>query len=253
MFMNALLSSIFKGIILGIAIVLPGISGGTAFLILGLYEKIIRDLSKINLKPYWPLFCGAFAGIFISGILFSILLASYRNLTSAFLMGLLFASLKAVFNSRPRPDAGRLLVMAAGFLAAFSLANEPLGFSIAGSISPAILMLGGALAGGTMLIPGGSGSAVLILMGIYDDMLFYLQEFALGNLIIFGVGSALGIFLFARLLDKLYSQYQALMSYFFAGLIIGSVRVLWPSSFNIPVVFAFLAGFILVWKWGGDR
>jgi putative membrane protein len=248
------LHSILKGIILGFVIVLPGMSGGTAFIILGLYEKIINDLSRFNLKPYLPLVCGTIGGIFVGGFFFSMLFASYRDITSAFLMGLLLASIKTVFNSRPHPSAGRILILAAGFLLAFLLANEPLGIVAESSeINWAVLVLGGAFSSATMLIPGIPGSSVLILLGIYDDVLFYIKEFALINLFIFGAGCLLGIFFLAKVLDKLYSRYQAPTAYFFAGLIAGSARVLLPAFFNIPVFLAFIAGFILVWRWGGGK
>lgn len=251
---NVLLPLFIKGFFLGFIIVLPGLSGGTAFLILGLYEKFIKDLSRFNLKAYWPLFCGAIAGVFTSGFFFSMLFTSYRNITAAFLLGLLLASIKAVFHIQHRFSAAKIIILAAGFLPAFLLANEPLGFVAEGSrVNPALLLFGGAFASATMLIPGIPGSSVLIFLGIYDDVLFYLKEFDLFNLLIFAAGSLLGIFFLARVLDRLYSHYQASTAYFFAGLIAGSARVLWPATFSIPVVLAFLAGFILVWRFGGGR
>lgn len=243
-------SLFLNGIILGFFIVLPGISGGTAFLILGLYEKLIADLSRINLKPYWPLFCGALAGVFSSAFFFTMLLTSYGHIAAAFLLGLLLASLKTILRHRPSLSIVRALILAAGFLLAFFLADEPIG-SLARGSGPgwSLLFFGGVLAGATMLIPGIPGSSVLILLGIYDDLLFYLKDFAFINLFIFGAGSLGGIFFLARALDKLYFHYPAPTAYFFAGLIAGSVRVLWPGSFSFPALVAFLLGFLLIWKW----
>jgi putative membrane protein len=198
-----------KGIILGVVIVLPGMSGGTAFIILGLYGKIIKDLSRFNLRPYWPLLCGTAGGILIGGFFISLLLTSCRDLTSVFLMGLLLASIKTIFKERPRPSAGRMLTLAAGFLLAFLLADEPLGLVAEDSaVHWGVLVFGGALSSATMLIPGIPGSSVLILLGIYDDVLLYLREFAFVNLFAFGLGGLLGIFMLAKVLDRLYSRYQ---------------------------------------------
>lgn len=239
---------------MGFIIVLPGLSGGTAFLILGLYEKFIRDLSMFNLKGYWPLFCGAVAGVFASGFFFTLLLASYRNITIAFLLGLLLASIKSVYPRGEGFNLKMLIFLAAGFLPAFLLAGESWAFAAkAGDVNPALLLFGGAFAGATMLIPGIPGSAVLILLGIYDDILFYLKEFALLNLLIFAAGSLLGIFFLARVLDRLYARYRNSTAFFFAGLIAGSARALWPAAFSLSVVFAFLAGFFLVLRFSGGR
>lgn len=245
---------ILKGIILGFVIVLPGMSGGTAFIILGIYEQIIKDLSIFHLRPYWTLLIGSVLGIFLGGYAFSFLFASHRNIAVAFLLGLLLASIKAVMEDRPRVSAGRVIILAAGFATALLMADEPLGLvEQARDVNWAVLALGGAVSSAVMLIPGIPGSSILIVLGIYDDLLFYIRELAVVNLLIFGVAGLLGIVFLAKVLDRLYSSYKAPTAYFFAGLIAGSARVLLPSALSIPVIIFFAAGFLLVWFLGGGR
>jgi len=248
------LHPILQGIILGFVIVLPGMSGGTVFIILGIYEKIIRDLSVFNLRPYWTLLLGSVVGIFLGGFSFSFLFVSYRNIAVAFLLGLLLASIKSVMEDRPSVSFGRVVILAAGFATAILMADEPLGLvGQSKDVNFAILILGGAVSSATMLIPGIPGSSILIVLGIYDDVLFYIRELAVLNLLIFGVAGLLGIVFLAKILDRLYSRYKAPTAYFFAGLIAGSSRVLLPSELTISVAAFFAAGFSLVWFYGGGR
>jgi putative membrane protein len=117
----------------------------------------------------------------------------------------------------------------------------------AAEVNPFILFTGGALSSAVMLIPGVPGSAVLIAMGIYDDMFFLVDALDLPSLFIFGIGGALGIFLLARLLEKYYARHQDFLSFLFAGLLLGSARTLLPQVINSGVVVALLVGALLVW------
>lgn len=243
-----------KGFILGLTIVLPGMSGGTILIILGLYGQILKDIAKINIKPYWPLLSGCVAGLFLGGFVFALVFEAYRDIASAFLMGCLFASTRAVFRERPSPTLTRLGILAAGLALGFWLAEEPIAIAEnTTAVNLAVLALGGAIASATMMIPGLPGSSVLIIMGIYDDVLVYLRDFHLLNLAIFGFGSILGIFLLARALDNLFNRYQGPIAYFFAGLILGSTRAILPGSFGFMVVLLFIGGFALVWWYSGKE
>lgn len=243
-----------KGLILGLTIVLPGMSGGTILIILGLYEQILKDIAKINIKPYWPLLSGCVAGLFLGGFVFALVFAAYRDIASAFLMGCLFASTRAVFSARPAPTLFRFGILAVGLAIGYWLAADPIVIADEiTAVNPAVLVLGGAIASATMLIPGLPGSTVLIILGIYDDVLIYLRDFDLLNLAIFGIGSILGVFLLARALDNLFNRYKGPIAYFFAGLIVGSTRAIMPESFGFLVALLFICGFALVWWWSGKK
>ncbi|GAB6086173.1 DUF368 domain-containing protein [Alkaliphilus crotonatoxidans] len=244
---------ILQGFIIGFIIVLPGMSGGTVFVILGIYEKMIKDLAKLNIKPYLPMIGGVIAGIFASGSLFAIVFEAHRDVTVAFLLGCLLASIKSVLKDCPKMGKRHLLMMATGFIVGFVMVGEPISILTAGDkVDWWILMIGGALSSAAMVIPGVPGSSVLILMGIYDTMLFNIKELNFLPLIIFALGSLIGIVLLLKFLEQMYERYKGLVSYFFAGIIIGSCRGLLPHEFNIWVILLFAVGFSLVWWWS-DR
>ena len=228
-------------------------SGGTVFIILGIYDELIRDIARFKLKPYWPMLCGTVVGIFLGGTTFALLLTAHRNLTVAFLLGFLLASIKAVLLHRPAFTPIRLGIMLMGFATGFLLSGDPVGIIEAGErVNPILLLLGGAVSSAAMFIPGVPGSSVLIVLGIYDSILFYVKDIALVPLAVFGSGALAGIFLLARALEKIYFRYRAPISFFFAGLIGGSARVLWPTSWEVSTVLLFGIGFYVVWRWGGD-
>lgn len=243
-----------QGLILGFVIVLPGMSGGTVFLIMGLYENLIADLARLRLKPYLPILGGILVGIFLGGTAFALVFQHYRDLTASLLLGCLLASLRSVLSSVGRPSLSRLLALAAGLAAGLYVGVEPISIlEQTGEVSVIVLLVGGALATAAMVLPGVPGSSVLIVLGIYDTMLYYIKELAVKPLLIFSVGSLAGLFLLVKILDKLYASYRDVLSYFFAGLIIGSCRALLPYTFNWQLVIPFVIGFIAVWIWSGKK
>lgn len=243
-----------QGIVLGFIMVLPGMSGGTLFVIFGIYEKLVRDLANRIFKPYIPLLIGIMVGIFASGFLFAWFFTKYRDQTSVFLLGCLLASIRAVLNCCPGINNRRVIFMSIGVIIGFSLGNDPIGStSVMEEISGIYLFVAGALSSATMVLPGLPGSSVLIVMGVYDTVLFYLSELVIPKLAVFGIGSILGMVLLVHALEKLYDQHRAIISYFFAGLILGSARTLLPHSFELEGIVFLMIGFIPVWKWSEGK
>jgi len=244
--------ALIQGFILGLVVILPGMSGGTVFLIMGLYEQMIADLVRFNLRPYVPIFAGMVIGILVGGTAFALVFERFRDVTVAFLFGSLLASVRSVLGGGPRPNYRRSFFLLAGLVAGLIFGAEPMMMAQeAVAVSPLTLLIGGALSTAAMVLPGVPGSSILIIMGIYDTMLYYIKEIVLGQLAIFAVGSVGGLFLLAYVLDKLYARYRDLLSYFFAGLILGSTRALLPSGFTFFVFISFLLGFIAVWRFSG--
>ncbi|AOY76398.1 undecaprenyl phosphate translocase family protein [Clostridium formicaceticum] len=243
-----------KGIILGCIIVLPGMSGGTVFLIFGIYENMLKDLAKLNIKPYLPLLAGSIIGIFISGMLFALFFESFRDETAVFLMGCLIASIRPVLKPCEKLNLQGILFFLGGLVIGYYMGGEPIGLMVEiEEISWILLMIGGILSSAAMIIPGIPGSSVLIVLGIYDSILYSIKELELFNLIIFGIGSIIGIFLLINILNNIYEKYRSVISYFFAGLILGSSRALLPYSFKPYILLIFAVGFILVWIWSGKQ
>lgn len=243
-----------KGVLIGVIIVLPGMSGGTVFLILGLYEKIIGDLARLRLKPYIPLLLGLTLGVFIGGLLLSYVFTRFRDLSVAFLLGCLLASIKPILKGQGTKNPGMYLLLVGGFVLGFLMAGEPIELGDPGeSASYLRLIIGGALASATMIIPGLPGSGVMILAGIYDDALFYLGNFQFFELFLMGISGVAGVFLLARGLEKLYMENRQIIAYTFSGLIAGSARAIIPYGFSFGVFLLFASGFALVWVYGARK
>jgi putative membrane protein len=235
-------------------IVLPGMSGGTVFVIFGIYEQLMLDLAKFKLRPYWKLLVGTLIGIFIGGTVFATFFLRFRDLTAAFLLGSLLASIRTVLGKNKEVSLNTAFFFGIGALSGFLMAGEPIGIAVeVERISPLLLIAGGAAATAAMIIPGVPGSSVLIAMGIYDTMIFSIKTMEYSNLFFFTLGSIIGIVLLVKILEQLYMRYQVILSYFFAGLILGSTRALIPHSFGILVVTLFSIGFGLVWLWSGEK
>lgn len=239
-----------QGAILGLILVLPGMSGGTVLLIFGIYEDLVKDLLKLKLKPYIPLILGLILGIYIGGYTFAVFFESHRDLTVLFLLGCLLASTRAVLNNVPKLNKKYLFFLLSGALLGASTAGEPLGVAVeVEAANWMLLMLGGALSSAAMIIPGVPGSSVLILLGIYDTILFSIKELEIINLFFYGLGSLTGIVLLLKLLEQLFQRFKPQLSYFFAGLIIGSARILLPSTLSFESILLFVIGFASVWFW----
>ena len=250
------MNMMIKGIIMGFIVVLPGMSGGTLLLIMGIYEKLLKDLSRLRLLPWLPFIVGAGGGIILSGMALTWLFQAYRDLFSTFLLGSVLASIKAVLGTNYHVNPSRMFLFISGAALGLVMADAPIGL-VNEAMAPGVglLFIGGAVASAAMLIPGIPGSSVLIVLGIYDHILNSLATLEWINLSVFAVGAIAGIFGLANALDKFYSRYRALVGWFFSGLIIGSGRMLLPASLVNPValVVAGIAGFALVWWWGDKK
>lgn len=195
-----------------------------------MYEKMVNDLVELKFKPYYLLGVGMLIGIFSSRTVFAQLFESHRDLTVAFLWSCLLVSIKTILKECPRINNKRYLALIAGITLGYLMIGEPvMVVNSVDEVSPLILFLGGALPSSTMIIHGIPSSSVLIIMGIYDNVLVYLKKLEL-----------------LKLLDKIYEKYKCYISYFFIGLIIMSTKTLLPHEFNIAVLSLFIVGFALV-------
>lgn len=244
------MQTLLQGFLLGFVIVLPGMSGGTLFVIFGIYETLITDVVKRNFRPYIPMVIGASVGILAGGTVFAWLFEIYRDVTAAFLLGCLLASIKAVISKDARLTVSRLSIAMVGLAVGFYLGQDPMCLLEASTdVNWVLLFVAGGLSSAAMIIPGIPGSAVLILLGLYDTVLLYIRQLALLRLTIFAIGSIAGIFLLANMLQRLYANHRGLISFCFAGLIMGSSRALLPYEYTLSVAVVFITGFSLVWAW----
>lgn len=244
---------VIKGFFIGIANVIPGVSGGTIALIVGLYEKIINTIShftkniKENILFILPIGIGMLLSILIAS---GIIDASYKNFplaTTLFFIGLVLGGVPFSYKRiKNKKNISNWLV----FLLTFSLViimallngsetfNEVSleNLDLFGYIK---LFLIGVLASGTMIIPGVSGSLVLMLLGYYYPIISLVKELThFNNLsnnivlaLVFGIGIIIGIIGFAKLIELLFKKCENKTYYGVFGFIVASVAAIPISTF----------------------
>lgn len=244
-----------KGICMGAADVIPGVSGGTIAFITGIYDKFVGSLNNIDSSAVKMLFKGKFkelwehingtflvslfAGIFISVItlakLMQYLLSSHPIETWAFFFGLIVASVifigKGVEKWRGKDYLLYLLGIALGVvICTLSPTNTPEALWF--------IFISGAIAICAMILPGISGSFILLILGKYQYIMGVISDLTSGinvmnNLIIigvFGVGAVVGLLSFSKFLHWLLAKYKRQTILVMVGFITGSLVKVWPWS-----------------------
>lgn len=244
---------VIKGFFIGIANVIPGVSGGTIALIVGLYEKLINTIShftkniKENILFILPIGIGMLLSILIaSGIIDS----SYKNFplaTTLFFIGLVLGgvpfSYKKIKNKKNISN-WFIFLITFSLVIIMALLNGTETFNTVSLENLNLfdyikLFLIGVIASGTMIIPGVSGSLVLMLLGYYYPIINLIKELThfnnLGNNIVlalvFGLGIIIGIIGFAKLIELLFKKYENKTYYGVLGFIVASVAAIPLSTF----------------------
>jgi putative membrane protein len=235
-----------KGLAMGAADVVPGISGGTIAFITGIYDELLDSLKAINPTSarqlfrqgplvFWQTINGSFLLALALGIGLSIfslarvmrfLLAHHAVLLWAFFFGLILAS--AIYVAR-RMAAWHLSSLALGLLGAvlsfWLTLTTPADTSLH---APWFVFVSGAIAICAMILPGISGSFVLLLLGQYAFILGAISDLNLVVLMIFGAGAAIGLLAFSHLLSWILNHYRNLTIAFLTGLMLGALNKVWP-------------------------
>ena len=251
-----------RGFAMGATDLVPGVSGGTVALLLGIYERFIGairgiaaiggrllrgDISRARSKfkeADWvfvlPLGVGIVIAVFSLASLMERLLHDYPEEMAGIFTGLVLASLVATYLSleppakKARLTFWELLLFAAVAAGVFIL----LGFSATPQTDPSLLAyLGaGALAICAMVLPGISGSFLLLIVGMYAALLAALDDIAIVQLLVFCLGAAIGLALFSTLLHRLLTQFRRPTTAVLLGLLLGSMRVLWPWPNGVGII-----------------
>jgi putative membrane protein len=236
-----------KGMAMGAADVVPGVSGGTIAFISGIYEELIDTLNNINfsllkhlkqegIKSTWKKANGSFLIALLSGVFVSIislakgvewLLEHQPILLWAFFFGLVLASIIYIGKQiKTKPSDYKLfLAMTVGAIVAYLITT----------LNPAetsdtnlFLFFAGALAICAMILPGISGSFILVIIGAYSPVLEALNSRNLKMILIFGAGAVVGLLSFSKLLKWLFEKYHRLTLAVITGFMIGSLNKIWP-------------------------
>ncbi len=234
-----------KGMAMGIADVVPGVSGGTIAFISGIYEELIGTIGKVNLDAlrtlmkhgvvaFWKHINGNFLLALLSGIFISILslaqliswlLVTHPVLVWAFFFGLVLASIPLVAKKVKVWSSSRYFAFAAGAIMAFLITELP---PIENSNDEWYIFIAGGVAICAMILPGISGSFILVLMGAYLTILDALNNRDIVIIIIFMAGAVVGLLIFSRLLKWMFERFHDITIAVLSGFLLGSLNKIWP-------------------------
>jgi putative membrane protein len=235
-----------KGMAMGAADVVPGVSGGTIAFISGIYEELLTSISSIKFssikllkdkgfKVFWETINGNFLAALLVGIFISILslakliswlLENEPILVWSFFFGLVLASILFIGKQITKWSILAVLFFLVGASIAYYITTlQPL---ISENSSPLFLFLAGALAICAMILPGISGSFILVLLGAYKPVLDAIHDRDFKLLAILGSGAVIGLLSFSKVLKWLFNHYKNLTLAVLTGFILGSLNKIWP-------------------------
>lgn len=234
-----------RGVAMGAVDLVPGISAGTIAFVTGIYEQLIFSIKSFNLDALkilkdqgfsaaWRHINGEFLLILMSGILFSLFalagvmsyfLEAFPLQVWSFFMGLIIASVIYLLRLHPLKKISEVCLLGFGILAAFGLSLTTTG-SMEGNYFS--IFIAGSIALCAMILPGISGSFILVLLGLYTVFIDALDNIKMDFLLVFSAGGIVGLMLFSRLLSWLLDHYKNAVIATMCGFLIGSLSILWP-------------------------
>lgn len=233
------------GAAMGLADLIPGVSGGTIAFLSGIYEELLQSIkivsgqtlklllqgqftAAIKSVPWQfllPLVLGLATALFSLAHIVSWLLANYPIFVWAFFFGLVLASTGVVLKRVVRWDISDIISFAVAAIAAYFIVGAT------PTTTPdnlPFIFVSGAIAISAMILPGISGSFILLLLGQYQNILAAVTQRDFVTLGVFILGCIVGLSLFARVLTWLFSRYHDISIAILAGLMLGSIRKIWP-------------------------
>ncbi len=236
----------FKGMAMGAADVVPGVSGGTIAFISGIYEELLGSISNVNLgllkilkddglKAAWKQVNGNFLASLFIGIFVSIvslakaikyLLENEPILLWSFFFGLVLASIIYIAKQITKWNVISVIVLVLGaFLAYYITTLNPL---VTENSSLLFMFLAGAIAICAMILPGISGAFILVLLGAYKPILAAVNDRDIKTIAAVGLGAIVGLLSFSKILKWLFANYKNYTLAVLTGFIIGSLNKIWP-------------------------
>lgn len=230
---------------MGAADVVPGVSGGTIAFISGIYEELINSLRSIDHKavitlkkegllPFWKHINGNFLCVLFTGIAISVislargikfLLDNYPVLIWAFFFGLILGSSVFVAKKISRWSVKSVISLLLGIVAAYYITIiSPAETSTAGWF----IFLSGMIAICAMILPGISGSFILLLLGKYEFIIEALNDLKIKIIVIFAAGCVAGLLSFSHILSWMFKKYHDITIAVLTGFMLGSLNKIWP-------------------------
>ncbi|MGI9338961.1 MAG: DUF368 domain-containing protein [Gammaproteobacteria bacterium] len=260
-----------RGFAMGVADLIPGVSGGTVAFISGIYARLLaavavfsgaavwRELLRLDIRAAFmradgwfllPLLIGILSAIAAFGGLLHYVLSHYAHLLLGFFFGMVLASAFAVAFRLRRLHIRHLFLAIVGGALAYLVVNAP----VAGGFDGGLLFVfgGGAVAISAMLLPGISGSYLLLIMGLYETVLAAVGERDVVLLLVFAAGCGTGILLFARMLTWILNKWHDGVIAFLIGVMLGALPKIWPWKEHAEGAKIILQNNVAPSAFGGD-
>ncbi|MEG2290494.1 MAG: DUF368 domain-containing protein [Clostridium sp.] len=260
--------NILKGVVIGVSNVIPGVSGGTMAVVLGIYDKIISAVN--NFFKDWrkdiifliELAIGAVLGIVLFSKLITNLLQNYGEPTNFFFIGLILGSFPMLYKRATKDKVKSKNYIWLFITLALMIAISFFGKTEVTSISMVsitvksfiTLFFAGFIAAATMILPGVSGSLVLLILGLYTTLTNAVSTFNIPLLIPVGLGVIVGLLATTKLIESLLNKYPQPTYLAICGLILGSIFPVYPGfTFGLTGAISigtFIIGFVLTYILG---
>lgn len=268
---------IIKGFFLGVGNIIPGVSGGTLAIIMGIYEDLINAIShffkdlKKNIKFVFLIGIGAVMAVILGSRIIETCLNKYTLPTILFFTGLILGGIPMLFN-KVKKDIKPLNILI--FLLTFGIvigitflkSGGDVTFTSMGVFDYVMLFLVGMVAAATMIIPGISGSFMLMVMGYYEPILSVINEFTSFTnfwdnfwiLCPFGIGVLVGVILIAKLIEFLFKKFEIPTYFGIIGFVIASMigiftsatGLVFSTTYIIVGILLMILGFGIAYKLG---
>ncbi|MBR6627552.1 MAG: DUF368 domain-containing protein [Lachnospiraceae bacterium] len=280
-----MIKSILKGMVIGIANIIPGVSGGTMMVAMGIYDKLIHCIThlfkefKQSVLFLLPIAVGMGIAIILSALGLDYLFENVPLQTNLLFVGLILGGLPAIWKNVKGNSVriGHILAFLAFFALVVCMAvfggGEGSSADLSFTVGNVLILFGvGIIASATMVIPGVSGSMVLLLLGYYNPILSAISDFikavlafdvdgilkGFGILVPFGLGVVAGIFAIAKLVEIIFAKFPLYAYWAIIGLIIASpIAIFAMGTFPaitvvgvITGIIALVAGFVIAMKLG---
>ncbi|MDU5106254.1 MULTISPECIES: DUF368 domain-containing protein [unclassified Clostridium] len=262
---------LLKGMVIGVSNIIPGVSGGTMAVVMGIYDKIIYSVNnffkdiKRNILFLGILAIGAAIGILLFTNVIDYLIKNYNEQTNFFFIGLIIGTVPLLYKraTKTRIKGGNLTGLILGFaiVAALGILEKvnPEAAFLSAIFKPNAIgfFVAGFIAAATMILPGISGSFVLLLIGLYEPIIESVKSFHLINIGLVGTGVLVGFLLMTKLIERIFNKYPQTAYCIILGLVIGSVFVIYPGfTFGIMGIVSILTlilGFLVAYFIGKNE
>lgn len=235
-----------KGIAIGIANAIPGVSGGTIAVITKIYDELLESITP-NIKkliknmPFLlPVGIGMIIGILLAAKVLAFLFETYNVPTQLFFMGIILGSMPMIYQEATREKKlqpiniipfliGAGIMIGMFFIRTDNISSVDSSLTVGNAV---LFVLSAFLAAVAMVIPGISGALVMKILGAYDAAIMALNDMNIPVILLFAVGAIVGIFVAAKVISMLLKKFRKETYCIIAGLIIGSVPSVFPSGFR---------------------